>query len=45
MSLPQADTGILAQARAQVGWHRSHRFCSACGEQTVMQKGGTSAPL
>lgn len=40
MSLPQADTGILAQARAQVGWHRSHRFCSACGAQTVMQKGG-----
>lgn len=40
MSLPVADTGILAQARAQVGWHRSHRFCSVCGTQTEQEKGG-----
>jgi NAD+ diphosphatase len=35
-----AETGILAQARAQVGWHKSHRFCSACGNETSMEKGG-----
>lgn len=35
-----SDTGILAQARSQIGWHRSHRFCSACGTETVPEKGG-----
>lgn len=40
MNLPLADTGILAQARAQVGWHRSHRYCSACGHPTEQEKGG-----
>lgn len=40
MSLPTGDTGIVAQARAQVNWHRSHRYCSACGEPTEQEKGG-----
>ena len=35
-----AETGILAQARAQIGWHRSHKFCSTCGIQTDQEKGG-----
>jgi NAD+ diphosphatase len=35
-----AETGILAQARAQIGWHKSHRFCSTCGTQTAQEKGG-----
>ena len=26
--------------RAQVGWHRSHRHCSACGAPTVPSRGG-----
>lgn len=40
MQLPIADTGILAQARSQVDWHRRHRFCSVCGSPTEQQKGG-----
>jgi NAD+ diphosphatase len=38
--LAGAETGILAQARAQVGWHRSHRYCSACGHESVVARGG-----
>lgn len=40
MSLPVADSGILAQARSQVDWHRRHQFCSVCGERTRQFKGG-----
>jgi NAD+ diphosphatase len=40
MRLDGCDTGILAQSRAQVGWHRSHRCCSACGAPTTPQRGG-----
>jgi len=38
--LTGADTGILAQARSNLDWHRRHRFCSACGQPTVAQRGG-----
>lgn len=40
MALPDAQTGILAQSRSQVDWHRRHRFCSVCGEPTQQGKGG-----
>ena len=40
MRLATEETGILAQARAQVGWHRSHRHCSACGAPTRSDRGG-----
>ena len=41
MAMPDgAETGIIAQARAQVGWHASHRFCSQCGTESVAHKGG-----
>lgn len=40
MGLDGPETGILAQARSQVNWHRSHAFCSACGERTEQRKGG-----
>jgi NAD+ diphosphatase len=38
LSLP--ETGILAQSRAQLDWHRRHRFCSVCGQRTVQGRGG-----
>jgi NAD+ diphosphatase len=38
LDIPQ--TGILAQARAQVDWHRRHPFCSACGARSVADRGG-----
>lgn len=40
MALANADTGIVAQARSQLDWHRRHRFCSACGADTIPAKGG-----
>jgi NAD+ diphosphatase len=38
LSLP--ETGILAQSRAQLDWHRRHQFCSVCGRRTVQGRGG-----
>ena len=40
MAMPAAETGVVAQARAQLGWHLSHRFCSKCGAPTEQRKGG-----
>ena len=34
------DSGIVAQARAQINWHNRHGFCSVCGHLTEMKKGG-----
>lgn len=38
--LPPSDLGILAQARALIHWHRTHRFCSRCGQPSKMAEGG-----
>ena len=34
------ETGIVAQARAQLDWHNRHGFCSVCGHPTEMGRGG-----
>jgi len=39
-ALPPADLGPLAQARALIHWHRTHRFCSRCGEKSVLAEAG-----
>lgn len=36
----RGDLGALSQARALVHWHRTHRFCSRCGEVTRMAEAG-----
>ena len=38
LSTPEA--GILAQGRAQINWHNRHGFCSVCGQETVVLRGG-----
>jgi NAD+ diphosphatase len=38
--LSPADSGIVAQARAQVNWHNVNGFCSICGGETLMGRGG-----
>jgi NAD+ diphosphatase len=38
--LSLAETGILAQSRAQIDWHRRHQFCSVCGQRTEQGRGG-----
>ena len=40
MLVSAADTGILAQARSNLGWHGTHGFCARCGEPTEMRRGG-----
>lgn len=38
--LPAADAADAATARALLNWHRSHRFCAACGAGSVPVAGG-----
>ena len=38
--LSHADSGIVAQARAQVSWHTRNGFCAICGHETRMKRGG-----
>lgn len=40
MELSMEAAGIVAQSRAQVGWHQRHRFCSVCGQPTEQGRGG-----
>ncbi len=34
------ESGIVAQARAQINWHNRNGFCSICGHQTLIKRGG-----
>ena len=34
------DSGIVAQARAQINWHNVNGFCSICGSETSVIRGG-----
>ena len=38
--LSGAEAGVLCQAAAQINWHGSHGFCSACGHETEIRRGG-----
>lgn len=40
MILAVPESGIIAQARSQVDWHRRHRFCSVCGSRSAQDRGG-----
>ncbi len=35
-----SDSGIVAQARAQINWHNRNGFCSICGGETFVKRGG-----
>jgi NAD+ diphosphatase len=39
-SVPAADAGLLAYARAMVNWHRQHRYCGVCGAPNRPEGGG-----
>ena len=39
-NLSGADSGIVAQARSQVDWHNRNGFCSTCGHETTVRRGG-----
>ena len=34
------DSGIVAQARAQINWHNRNGFCAICGGETLVKRGG-----
>jgi NAD+ diphosphatase len=38
--LGRRDAELLSTAKAVLGWHRSHRFCSACGSASVSLEAG-----
>lgn len=38
--LSPADSGIVAQARANTNWHNTHAFCGICGGETLIKRGG-----
>ena len=38
--LSAPETGIIAQARAQLSWHNRHGFCSVCGHASYVARGG-----
>ena len=38
--LSGSDSGIVAQARAQINWHNRNGFCSVCGHETSVRRGG-----
>jgi NAD+ diphosphatase len=39
-SLPFEEVAIMGQAKALLGWHEKHPFCSVCGKPTVSAEGG-----
>lgn len=41
--LSPRDTGLMVHAVALENWQRLHRFCSRCGERTVIAAAATSA--
>jgi len=38
--LPAEEAGLLAYSRGLIFWHQRHRFCGACGTETVSEQGG-----
>ena len=36
----RAESGVVAQARSQINWHNTHGFCSKCGHETSVRRGG-----
>lgn len=40
MAMNDARAAILGQARSLLAWHAVRRFCSRCGQPTVIDKGG-----
>jgi NAD+ diphosphatase len=40
LSLSATDAAMASTARALMNWHRSHRFCSSCGQPSTMTQSG-----
>ncbi|MCL4674473.1 MAG: NAD(+) diphosphatase [Pararhodobacter sp.] len=40
VSLRPVDAALASSARALLNWHRSHRFCSTCGQPSVISMSG-----
>ncbi len=40
-TLHHTEAGIVAQARSLLDWHKRHRYCSVCGQETEPKRGGS----
>ncbi|WP_417587360.1 NAD(+) diphosphatase [Pararhodobacter oceanensis] len=40
VTLEAADAALASTARGLMNWHRSHRFCSSCGQPSVVAQSG-----
>lgn len=40
LSLSPADAAMASTARGVMNWHRSHRFCSSCGQPSTVTQSG-----
>jgi len=40
VTLSPADAAMASTARGVMNWHRSHRFCSSCGQPSVVSMSG-----
>ena len=40
MQITGPETGILAQARSQLEWHKKNLFCGVCGSKNKKERGG-----
>lgn len=38
--LSASEAGVVAQARAQIHWHTTHKYCGVCGNPTYQRRGG-----
>lgn len=38
--LPQGDLAALAEGKALLHWHRTHRFCATCGHPSEIRQAG-----
>jgi NAD+ diphosphatase len=38
--LTPRDAELVVTGKALIGWHRSHRFCSACGQPSTVSQAG-----
>ena len=39
-TLKASDSGIVSQARTQINWHSRNGFCTICGHETLVRRGG-----
>ncbi len=42
LTLPPKDLALAGRAKSLFDWHRAHKFCAMCGNQTFVASGGVT---